>query len=460
LWHFLDGDARYGWLSVLAALCGLCLLGLLARSTFAALQLRAAGWERWRLRLVCSAWILPALISVAYYRVKRDDPLWQLTSKRVLYNYRASRAEAERMAALRSSPPDLRYEAFSQVQLERKPDVYLVMVEAYGEILATWDMRDAYQSLMHRSAERLGRVGYQAATSYSAAPVHGGGSWFSIATVTTGVHIDRPQIFSALERVGARVPSFPRFFREQGYVTYALQPGSRERAGLRRFDLYHHEVPVDGETLAYPGKHYGFGRIPDQFSLGMFREQYFRPSARPRYTFYMCVSTHYAWDDLPVHVRDWHALARPDFELRSAEDSWPLPEAYQSIATETRRGYFRSVSYEWQLLTEWLEAEAARDSVIIIVGDHQPRLEWNVPGAVTMNTPIHVLSQDPQLIERFVAQGFQPGLYADPSTGTKLQHEGIFSLVISQIAARYGTPAAAEHAPYFPRGLPLAGLNR
>ena len=73
-----------------------------------------------------------------------------------------------------------------------------------------------------------------------------------------------------------------------------------------------------------------------------------------------------------------------------------------------------------------------------------------------MNTPVHVLAQDPQLVERFVAQGFQPGLYAEPRSATKLQHAGLFSLLISQLAARY----AAEPAAYYPHGLPLAALQR
>ena len=460
LWHFLDGHARYAWLGVLLAGCALLLLGVFASRTFAALQLRAAGVGRSQKWLWCTVWVLPALVSVAYFGVERDDPLWQLLSKHVLHNYRAGRIEAQRMATMRNSPPDLRYEAFSQVRLERKPDVYLLMLEAYGEILATWDMRDAYQALMRESAARLERAGYRAASTYSAAPVHGGASWFSISTVNTGVHIDRPQIFAELEGVGARVPSLPRFFREQGYLTHALQPANGDRAGLRRFDLFHHAVPVDAVTLDYRGKQYGWGRIPDQLSLGLFREQYFRPSTQPRYAFYMCVSTHFPWDLVPRHVRDWHALAQPDFDPSTADDTWPLPEAYRDIATEYRRSYFRSISYEWQVLTEWLEAEAGKHGVILIVGDHQPRLEWNVPGAVTMNTPVHVLSQDPQLVEQFVAQGFQTGLYAEPGTGEKLQHAGLFSLLISQLAARYGAPGSAEHAAYFPSGLPLAALHR
>jgi hypothetical protein len=174
----------------------------------------------------------------------------------------------------------------------------------------------------------------------------------------------------------------------------------------------------------------------------------------------MCLSTHYEWEGVPTHVRDWHALQDPRFDAATADDGWALPASYTQIGSQLRRDYFRSISYEWQLLTEWLEAEAGRDSVVLIVGDHQPRLEWNVPGAVTMNTPVHVLSQDPRLVERFVAQGFEAGLYADPSRVTKLQHAGLFSLTLSQLAARYAAAQDARRMTYYPKGLPLAALHR
>ena len=456
LWHFLEGYARYAAPAVALALGALWLLGTSARRSFAGLQLRAAGWSGSRRLLLGACWIAPAVASLLWFGVQRDDPLWQLSSKRVFYNYQASRAEAVRLRELRDAPADLRYEAYSELRLARKPDVYLLMIEAYGEILATWDMRDAYQSLMSDVAQRLGRAGYHAATAYSAAPVHGGTSWFSIATVHTGVTIDRPQIYAALEHVGARVPSLTRFFREQGYLTHSLQPGSWDRSGLHRFDLFHHAIPVDGETLAYRGKKYGWGRIPDQYSLGVFRERFFRPVEQPRYAFYMCLSTHYPWDGVPNHVRDWPALASPELVVDAVDDTWPLANGYERIGTELRRSYFRSVSYEWQLLVEWLAAEARRDNVVLIVGDHQPRLEWNVPGAVTMNTPVHVLSQDRVLVDRFVAGGFEPGLYAEPKQASKLQHAGLFSLLISQLSARY----ASQPATYYPHGLPLPALQR
>jgi hypothetical protein len=47
--------------------------------------------------------------------------------------------------------------------------------------------------------------------------------------------------------------------------------------------------------------------------------------------------------------------------------------------------------------------------VMILVGDHQPASSVSGEGA-TWEVPVHVIASNPQLIERFVERGFQPGL--------------------------------------------------
>lgn len=464
LWHFVSGYAHYGILVVLALGLYLALLSWLVARAFHSLQLRAAGWSRRSKRQLSAVLVIPALVSLVWLGSKEDSPVWQLTSKAVSQNFRSSVREAQRMAELRSAPPDLRYEAFSKIQLQRKPDVYLIMMEAYGEILSTWDMNDAYRALMSRVDERLGHAGYHMASAYSASPVHGGTSWFAISTVHTGIKIDRPQAYAELLSEGARIPSITRFFREQGYLTHSLQPGVELRTGLNRFDVFNHEINVDSHTLAYQGPDYGWGVIPDQYSIDLFREQFFKPVEQPRYAFFMCVSTHYMWENVPHYVTDYKTLNQGPLQRSDYHDydeSWPPfpPELTRHIATGMRRAYYRSIEYEWRLLTEWFEAEAKRGSVILVVGDHQPRLEWDVPGGVSMNTPVHVISQDAALVARFKAEGFQSGMYAQPHVGPTLEHEGLFSLLMTELSAAYSTPESPK-AQYFPEGLPLAGLNR
>jgi len=46
---------------------------------------------------------------------------------------------------------------------------------------------------------------------------------------------------------------------------------------------------------------------------------------------------------------------------------------------------------------------------MILVGDHQPASSVSGEGA-TWEVPVHVIDANPKLLQRFVEQGFQPGL--------------------------------------------------
>ena len=108
---------------------------------------------------------------------------------------------------------------------------------------------------------------------------------------------------------------------------------------------------------------------------------------------------------------------------------------------------------------ELLEAERSQEIVVVIIGDHQPRLESNQPGEATFDTPVHVISRDPAFIARFAERGFQPGLYAEPKRGQTLVHEALFSLFVTELAGAYGTPETKGLAKYFPAGISVGGLN-
>jgi hypothetical protein len=312
-------------------------------------------------------------------------------------------------------------------------------------------MAPAYAVLMHRVEERLEKKGYHMATAYSAAPVHGGTSWFSISTVLTGILIDRPLAYAVVGRTGVEVPSLRRFFHEQGYRTYSLQPGTKNSAGMQ-LDLFGHDELWAAPALQWHGpRQYGYGEMPDQWALGYFREHAWQAAPSPRYLYFMSVSTHFPWDDtVPPYFADWH---HPEGSTADVTPDWPLIVEKDVIGTPHRRSYFQSVEYEWRNLVELLEADDSKNVVVLIAGDHQPRLENNAP-ETTMNSPVHVISRDPALVQRFRDAGFQPGMLADPH-GAHIKHEGLFSLMVSNLAARYSKQAV----PYFPDGISLSGLN-
>jgi hypothetical protein len=453
--HFLGTLSAIKWSFVtLAAIAG---LGATGWATAFALG-RTQKWAVERtpaLRFTLALGLLALTGGALAVTGVASDTSWvQLPSKRLADNWRASRVEAERRAALEAAPPDRSYDAFDAVKLTRKPSVYLLMMESYGEVLATWDMAPAYRALMARAEQRLSAKGFRAVTQYSAAPVHGGMSWFSIATVNTGVPIDRPLAHQALERAADHLPTLPEFFRGQGYRTYSVQPGSKQRAGLGKPDLFGHDVVVDAQTLDYRGAHrWGYGEMPDQWALQQFRTHQLVDAPEPRYLFYMSVSSHLPWgEEVPPWLRDWRD---PDGATAETDETWGPIAGVEQIGTALRQSYFRSVAYDWRAFLELLDQDTAQDLVVVIMGDHQPRLELDTP-VFSMNTPVHVIARDPALLAGFEQAGFQPGLFAEPGRRPPLQHQGLFSLIVSRLAARYSDRPVL----WFPDGVGLAALKR
>jgi hypothetical protein len=450
LWHFVVEMRVTGFLAVAGVVGALGVVTWVIARALRALQELAPPLWRWALPvgLVWSA------VSVAWFGVSRDDAVVQVVSKRVAWDLTRSRHENEKWAAAKREAPDRRYDDFAHIHLDRKPDVSLLVVEAYGEILATWDMTTAYRALMERVEARLAKRGLLAATITSAAPVHGGFSWFSLATMQSGVLIDRPDSFTQVRSAG--VPTLTGFMAQQGYLTIAVQPGTSEKAGVGPRDWVGHQRFIGSEELNYTGKAWGFGRIPDQFAMVELARQL--PSfPSPRFLYTMSVSTHFPWGDhVPPYLSPdtLPSGVGPDL-LHDA--SWPELPGTQDIA-EYRRSYFKSVEYEFRVLTELIESDPSRDLLIVIVGDHQPRLESNAPGEVTLNTPVHVLTTDPATLQLFLEAGATKGMM--PRPGATMAHEGLFSLMVWALTEAHGDAVSKVLARWSPEGALPSGLYR
>ena len=84
-----------------------------------------------------------------------------------------------------------------------------------------------------------------------------------------------------------------------------------------------------------------------------------------------------------------------------------------------RPGYTGMMDYNYQWLAGYLAQRRARDAIFIVLGDHQPAANVTGEGA-TWDVPVHIISKNPELLQRFVARGFKPGLEpaVPPKSGT------------------------------------------
>ena len=72
-------------------------------------------------------------------------------------------------------------------------------------------------------------------------------------------------------------------------------------------------------------------------------------------------------------------------------------------------GYLRMVEYSYRWLGGFLHEPEPRDTVLVLVGDHQPAANVSGEGA-PWDVPVHIVARDAELLARFTALGFHPGL--------------------------------------------------
>jgi hypothetical protein len=272
-----------------------------------------------------------------------------------------------------------------------------------------------------------------------------------MATVHTGIRIDAEPAFNALEQTAPTLPTITRFFKEHGYETLMLQPEDSPKFGLTHEDIYRRDRRVEHDDIPYKGWRYGMAGIPDQYSLQFFAERYLSQARDPHFVFFMATSTHYDWTCAPPYARDWRQLDQggiPD----SAVVPWVPLHGRDRVAQGAPlfSKYFDDIEYEWRALADFIDARK-EDALFVIVGDHQPLLACG-DAPVTFNTPLHVLSRDRALIDRFAEVGLQPGLWSEPGQRPPLRHEGLYSLLVSRLAG--------QGAPYYPTGIALSSLRR
>jgi phosphatidylglycerophosphate synthase len=450
LFHFVKGQPAWAILAI-AAIAALGLLALSVAAFFRQLEgaVRAA---RPRFTFVVPALLLvPVGGSLAWSGFDRDAPIVQPLSKHVRTNVRFSRIRRDMERALAAAPPDLRYEVFLRPVLVKKPNVHLLMIESYGTILATSDMRDAYRDALAELESRLVGRGYGSATAWSTSSTWGGSSWFAISTVQTGVRIDNQDTYEVLEAASAQLPSLTSFFRAQGYTTISVMPGNMPRAGLKGYDLFGRDIVLEQPQLEYTGYRFGWGSVaPDQWALSFYRERVLNPGPKPRFFFFMSTTTHWPWINTPPYVEDWHTLELNRGEMRTIKRA-PRP-GFENIRTELHRQYYSTVDYTLQILGDYITKEDDDDALFVIMGDHQPCID-----DYTKETWVHVVTRDAALLDRFRTRGFAEHLFAESSSVVHLQHAGIFSLLATVLAEHAGD---GTKLPYYPTGLPTSALKR
>jgi hypothetical protein len=282
----------------------------------------------------------------------------------------------------------------------KQRDVLLIYFESYGTVaLDNPAYRAAIAPALARFTAKTEEAGYTLLSDRILSPTFGGGSWLAHGTMASGTKLD--QFLSRLLLESDR-RSLPRYMAASGYRTVNVMPGIKKpwpEAKFWGFDKSYYASDLD-----YRGPEFGWFGIPDQYTLKKFATREDHADGKPLFAQIVLVSSHTPFYPVPPYVAAWAdagdyvGVTPAEWERIYRQPDW------NNLAAP----YLESVTYDLDVLGDFLATRVADGALVIILGDHQPpafisgeKQPWTVP--------IYVLSKDTELLAPFAELGYQPG---------------------------------------------------
>jgi hypothetical protein len=441
-------------LTTFAVLVGaLSLLGALTLATLRLFRMMRVLVTRERLGSTAQVgfvlWLVVLPASGSHVFGLTSAPLVRWEALPLADNIQNSRRIYRAIGRTLKDPP---YAELRQTKLQKKPDVFLILVESYGRIMATHDgMKRGHKRLLGHMQELIAPAGWHSVSAYSRAPITGGRSWLAEGSVIMGTTIKYESVFQHLVSHSEKLNTFTSFFNQQGYDTLLVVPADRRRPGVEVVNRYGFDDVVHFETLGYNGPQLGWGLVPDQFSMDYVDENYLMAADKPVFMDFHMVSSHAPWREVPVLVDDYRDLirmpgqrARPEYKaaaramLNTAQGFTRTDggrKDYMGELTDNlRRRYVKSIHYSLEVVARFL-ARRERDALVIVMGDHQPPVIS--PSTERFDVPVMVFSKTPELLDEMKTAGFVDGMLPADVKVPPINHGGLLSLVARSLA-RYG----------------------
>jgi hypothetical protein len=354
----------------------------------------------WALLLTTAASVL---VIANVYGVRET---WPYVSKPVLPTYARQAKllltalnERDLQKVLPPSPPFK-----SDLGALRGRDVNLFFWESYGQVAYTVpQINDALLDARQSLDKQITDSGMQVVSAYVSSTTFGGASELAHIALLTGIDTGNPTVHDLL--ITTDRPTLTGLFQERGYDVHALYTAMTwdwPEKVFYRFNRY-----SDARDLGYKGPKLGYWTVPDQFAIARYQEQHPITANSPkRLMFFPSITSHMPFHPVPPYQDDWKKLlSDTPFDQQQMNKVQAQKEDWFNM----RPGYIGMMNYNYQWFKGLLAQPKARDALYIVLGDHQPAANVTGEGA-SWDVPVHIISSQPELLQRFIDRGFQKGL--------------------------------------------------
>jgi hypothetical protein len=224
----------------------------------------------------------------------------------------------------------------------------------------------------------------------------------------SGLWVSNQERYDQLvDRTGGARLTLSGAFHRAGWRTVADVPANRSDWPQGRA-FYGFDTVYDSRNVGYAGPGFGYGPIPDQFTLAALERAELRPGPRPRVMAEVdLVTSHLPWAPLPRLV-GWSAVG--DGSVYAGMPALgPSPDVVWRDRTSVRAAYTRSIVYSLESLVSFLEHTSDRHLVLVVLGDHQPATVVSGAGS-GHDVPVTVVARDPAVLSQISGWGWTAGL--------------------------------------------------
>jgi len=285
-------------------------------------------------------------------------------------------------------------------------DVLIIFVESYGR--SSFDnpfYAQTHVSTLQMAQQRLEQKGLATRSGWLRAPMIGGQSWLSHATVASGLRIENQGLYRML--IDSQRPSLYHYAQQAGFQTMAVMPGIRLQWPESQY--FGFDKIWDAHNLGYQGQALNWVTMPDQYTLGAFDRLVLDQEPRkPVFAQIALISSHAPWVPI-VPLIDWNDVGDGTVFNQWANQG-DSPEEVWRDADRVRDQFRQSVDYSLQVAFSYAERQDGRSPLIIILGDHEPaRFVSQRPG---QDVAIHMIGT-PEQIAAIDLWQWTPGLIPD-----------------------------------------------
>lgn len=400
-----DGVGR-SYADVVVAIAAVLSVVLLAIPVLALLRVTrvAAAHREWALRSAAVLGVLWGALYVAGAPVASSSAASLAVAEvRLVHSGLAERAILAREIAhdrFRGTPGD---ELLTGL---RGKDVLLVFVESYGKVaVQDSSFSPGVDAVLHRGTAQLRAAGFSARSAFLTSPTFGGLSWLAHSTLQSGVTVDGQRSYDQL--VAKSRLTLTAAFKRAGWRAVGDMPANH-RAWPEGFSYYHYDQIYDRRNLGYRGPGFGLPPMPDQYALAALQRRELAPGDRaPLFAEVDLISSHTPWTRIPRLI-PWDQVGDGSIFNR-------IPPAASSRAallgdsTRARKAYGQSIEYSLSTLFSFVQRYGNDDTVLVVLGDHQPSTVVSGQGA-SHDVPISIIAHDPKVLDQIAEWRWQDGL--------------------------------------------------